>query len=630
MHAKVLTESLSKALKNIKPLFGKNNDTLMIKFDVSSQCIELIGNRVNEITAYKVTGTIEMDGMYAVSFKTFDKLISTYKVGKKFTQDVLTFSSSDSWHLKIESHSLNLAEMNELPDLTGFESVLTFYDNPGCFPKLFAHAAPEDNRADIHGLYFETTESGQVTIVGADGFRLMESTLTGIETHGKATTFIYPYSKISQAVLKNFEMLEISMNPSRMLRLDNGDQVTYVGAVDAKFPDYRVIFPLKTSTYAMVYCDELKAVLNRCKVFAKDTNYAVQMNFHEADSGPGSVTFFAYSQEHGDIQCLVDSDVKGSFDVAVNLTFLLDTLEGERLTISGNGESAPLVIETEVTANRYLIMPMNGDGIEKYQAQQRKSVEQAKQDWIREATAPQEKLYAVAVSDHPNLHGDGYHVVTENGKFKDMCYSLTPYLGVILLSGDERVPYAERNVYFRQALGLNDGLLHDDPHVNRLMEIYDTLPGEHYRVKSIREKLESLVKYGGGSLNTSLVLWLRSLTPQQFTRLHCELMLYCTSFTLIENYIKDMFSVVNIDVYAVKRIGTLSALDLHFLGEADPPQVEVVQPNSSIPVKVVEDNTSEMIPVHTNKSASRLKRKAVRFLAAAGIVMLLNMGRMKV
>lgn len=227
------------------------------------------------------------------------------------------------------------------------------------------------------------SESGKLTMVAADGFRLSHKTIHPNLSEEKegVRSIIVPRPAIQELVRlsKDFEEpVGVVFDDRRIWFLIGEDCRINSQLIEGEFPDYKRIIPVRHTCRVTFLASELSRTLRTCQLFARDSanicrfNIAPAVNFPEDKS---TVTISASSAELGDNVTVLEAgtfvngkslvEVEGDpLEIAFNVKYTLDflaSIESELVTLEGTNPNNPGVWRPvgEGDQPECVIMPMH-------------------------------------------------------------------------------------------------------------------------------------------------------------------------------------------------------------------------------------------------------------------------------
>jgi len=215
--------------------------------------------------------------------------------------------------------------------------------------------ATDESRPTLTGVHF-MVKDGNVTLEGADGFRLSRSAF-GYETDW-AGDVIIPARGLTE-FLHSVEGDEVTVGVRENQVVFSGNNLTLVSQlIEGNYPDVNAIVPTSHKTRVVLSTKGLVQSVKAAMVFARESNNTIRLNFKD-----NRVTVSAVSAETGNNDSEVSATITGAnVEIAVNGKYLLEALSvhGENTVIELNENSNPIVVrDTENTGLIQIVMPMH-------------------------------------------------------------------------------------------------------------------------------------------------------------------------------------------------------------------------------------------------------------------------------
>lgn len=221
-------------------------------------------------------------------------------------------------------------------------------------------ASPSMIRPELGSVYI-SIESGSITCVATDSFRLAEKT---IPSKGKSRTDLLVPLKHA---LELSHVLERVDNETVTLFADDSQMsvssglVRYVSrVVDGTFPNYKEIIPKTFTTEATVLKNDFAEMLRKARVFSGNDQH-VGLHVY-----PKRKIFSATarSADVGEMSDSIDAAISGEdIDINFHIGYLADCLpvvESDSVTLGFAGVGKPLVVRGVADSSfLYLVMPLN-------------------------------------------------------------------------------------------------------------------------------------------------------------------------------------------------------------------------------------------------------------------------------
>ena len=309
-----------------------------------------------------VPATIQDKGTVAVPAGVISQTI------RSIAGDMITLKGSDG-NLSVESRgSKNLIKAiphEEFPSLPVSNEKQGFIMSrerflAGLSAVIYA-ASPSMIRPELGSVYV-LIDSGNITVVATDSFRLAEKTVKGV-TKKESGELLIPLKHAQELlfILERLNTEDITIVAEEAQISVSGAGVRFVSrVVDAQFPNYKEIVPKTYTTEATVLKNDFLEILRKARVFSGNDS---QVGFHVY---PKRKIFSATarSSEIGEMSDVLDAAVSGEdIDINFHIGYLADCLssiQSDSIQLGFSGAGRPLVIRGASDASfMYLVMPLN-------------------------------------------------------------------------------------------------------------------------------------------------------------------------------------------------------------------------------------------------------------------------------
>ena len=309
-----------------------------------------------------VPSTIQNEGIVAVPAIVISQTI------RSITSDTITLTETEG-NLSIESRgSKNLIKAiphEEFPSLPssgqkgGFSMSRTKLLE-GLSAVIYA-ASPSMIRPELGSVYI-SIDSGNITVVATDSFRLAEKTVKGV-TKKENGELLIPLKHAQELlyILERVDTEDVVLIADEAQISVSGGGVHFVSrVVDAQFPNYKEIIPKKFTTNATLLKNDFLEILRKARVFSGNDQH---VGFH-VYPGRKIFTAIARSSEIGEMSDSLDAAVSGDdIDINFHIGYLADclsTIQSDSIQLGFSGVGRPLVIRGVSDASfMYLVMPLN-------------------------------------------------------------------------------------------------------------------------------------------------------------------------------------------------------------------------------------------------------------------------------
>lgn len=392
MRVGVLQENLVKALAIVlkavekKPSLAVLGNILLKTEDAR---LRISSTDLEQSVSVWVGAKVEMEGEITLPAKTL------YDMVKGFAKERVDFV------LNVEFQSVNIkcgvseVTLNGI-DASEFPRVPVAEDNPHAvvpaqmlkrmLKKSIFAAAREANRPILQGVNMEFTKKKKLFINTADGYRMSRCSFDlpmteDLDLLGEYNVPIKTAKILHDTINEDDDIVKIWVE-----RVGDYDMMTFglksiqirVVLLEGKFPDVEAVVPRSHISEITFYRNDMLAVLNRAKVFAKDNANSVKIigvNKKLSDEKP-KLTIIAKSSERGGFEASIEVSMKGDpIDTSYNIAYFIEVLNAlenkkvkdDRVSLTTNGNQAPLVIEHIDSGEFYngnsswlhVIMPMS-------------------------------------------------------------------------------------------------------------------------------------------------------------------------------------------------------------------------------------------------------------------------------
>ncbi|RJQ33443.1 DNA polymerase III subunit beta [Candidatus Parcubacteria bacterium] len=309
-----------------------------------------------------IPATVEDKGMVAIPAGVISQTI------RSITGDAIKLKGQDG-NLSVESRgSKNLIKAiphEEFPSLPvsnekqGFTMSRERFIS-GVSAVIYA-ASPSMIRPELGSVYV-AIDSGNITVVATDSFRLAEKTVKGV-TKKESGELLIPLKHAQELlfILERLDTEDITIVAEEAQISVSGSGVRFVSrVVDAQFPNYKEIVPKTFMTEATLLKNDFLEILRKARVFSGNENH---VGFHVY---PKRKIFsaIARSSEIGEMSDVLDAAVSGE-DIDINfhigyLSDCLSSIQSDSIQLGFAGTGRPLVIRGVSDASfMYLVMPLN-------------------------------------------------------------------------------------------------------------------------------------------------------------------------------------------------------------------------------------------------------------------------------
>lgn len=286
---------------------------------------------------------------------------------RAINSDKITFTE-DNQNLLVEARGSKTLikavphdEFPKIPAHTGKKSVTL---PRGAFLKglqAVSYAASVSMIRPELGSVFLSLQSGEMTFVATDSFRLAEKKIPCKSSSDIEMLLPLKHAGELSYILEriNEESVVIAADESQ-LSLSAGGVRFISRIVDGNFPNYKEIMPKKFTTEAMVLKNDLSEMLKKARVFSGSEQH-VGLHLY-----PKKKIFSATAQapEVGEMSDSIDAALEGDdIDIKFHVSYVsecLPLIESDSVILGFSGAGKPLVVRGVSDASyTYLVMPLN-------------------------------------------------------------------------------------------------------------------------------------------------------------------------------------------------------------------------------------------------------------------------------
>jgi DNA polymerase-3 subunit beta len=282
-------------------------------------------------------------------------------------QTQLGFSLKDGKTLEIQaaSASFRLATLpaDTFPEFTLHGSAITAYVQDERLKKLLAKTlyamAQQDVRYYLTGLLLELDGSA-IRAVASDGHRLAwcEAALESeVEGHYQPLLPRKGVQELMRLLKGDQTALRLRLTANN-IRLELEEEIFSAKLIDARYPDYRRVFPKELSRRLTCNRQALKEAISRVSVLANEQHRGIRLDVSE-----GTLRLSAHNPEQEEAEeRLAVSYVGEPFTVGFNAAYLADAvshLDSETIQLSFAEQTLSCLAEDpQDPCVRHLVMPM--------------------------------------------------------------------------------------------------------------------------------------------------------------------------------------------------------------------------------------------------------------------------------
>jgi DNA polymerase-3 subunit beta len=230
--------------------------------------------------------------------------------------------------------------------------------------KILFAVSPSETRTEISGVFFNFNypETGFLTLVGTDSYRLAEKSLQ-IEASDlkEKTNLIVPAKTLQELtrLIENNGSVEIYISENQILFLhDSAELISRI--ISEEYPDYKQIIPTSFTTNVILEKKSFLKAVKAVSLFARAGVNDINLKF---DAQKDRAAISALNAQLGQSEVVLESEIKGGDnEIIFNYRYLLDGLlniSGDEVKLSIINDSTPAVLTDPGDKNYlYLVMPI--------------------------------------------------------------------------------------------------------------------------------------------------------------------------------------------------------------------------------------------------------------------------------
>ncbi len=239
-------------------------------------------------------------------------------------------------HIRSARYSANIRGI----DADEFPLIPTIADEPsaivnanmlrGIINQVVFAASTDTTRGVLTGVY--TTFSGDtITMTASDAYRLSVRSATLSAPAVADFSVLIPARTVAELgrVLPDDESaVSISVTPNRSQILFHFENVDFLATLlNEQFVNYKQIIPKEYKTRVVASTADLQKAVKIAGFFARDGSSLLRISIEANESGAGTVTVSAETQDLGDNDSVVDCVVQGnSMQIGFNSKYVADAL----------------------------------------------------------------------------------------------------------------------------------------------------------------------------------------------------------------------------------------------------------------------------------------------------------------
>ena len=367
MEIEVSQEKLARALNVVSRVAVGAKSTLPI---LSNVLIRVDNSKVSFITTNLDMAVVDyvpvisaQDGTITVPARLLAEFVQNLPRGEKIKLSV------DGTKVKTSagkySSVINGVAADDFPELPEIDEKKAVIYRMGVdefkvgLSEVIIAASGDTTRPALTGVYFNT-DNNTLYVAATDGYRLAEREfISKVQSEVKAIVPTASLQEVLRSIPEDAEEVEILFDEAQV-RFRVGELEITSKLIDGTFPDYRQLIPKDNEIKVTVDRDELNRIVKMAALFARESNRAITC---ETDAEKGTFAVSSISNEVGENQSVLETDVDKSGKVKLDSRFLMDALnvlEEERVKMEFSLNSAPVLLMNENDKKyRHIIMPLN-------------------------------------------------------------------------------------------------------------------------------------------------------------------------------------------------------------------------------------------------------------------------------
>ena len=367
MEIEVSQEKLARALNVVSRVAVGAKSTLPI---LSNVLIRVDGGKVSFITTNLDMAVVDYvpvisakDGTITVPARLLAEFVQNLPRGEKIKLEV------DGTKIKTSagkySSVINGAVADDFPELPEIDDKKAVIYRMGVdefkvgLSEVIIAASGDTTRPALTGVYFNT-DNNTLYVAATDGYRLAEREfIPKVQSEVKAIVPTSSLQEVLRSISDDADEIEILFDEAQV-RFRVGELEITSKLIDGTFPDYRQLIPKDNEVKVSVDRDELNRIVKMAALFARESNRAITC---EADSEKGTFAVSSISNEVGENQSVIETEVDQSGKVKLDSRFLMDALnvlEEKKVRMEFSLGSAPVLLTNENDKKyRHIIMPLN-------------------------------------------------------------------------------------------------------------------------------------------------------------------------------------------------------------------------------------------------------------------------------
>ncbi|MBC7752772.1 MAG: DNA polymerase III subunit beta [Moraxellaceae bacterium] len=227
--------------------------------------------------------------------------------------------------------------------------------------KTIYSVSNDETRYHLNGVYFESTQKNNITMVATDGHRLslIKKEFAEINFNEKIGVIIPKKGlfEIKKLIESNVDNVFIAVEGSQFI-LKSGSCILMIRLIEGKYPNYQQFIPQKLSQKIIIPRDLILSSLKRVSLLANQKSKAILFSF-----SANKLEITSSNPELGDAKEELDLDYSGpDIKIGFNARYIEDVLkniEQDKIEIELNDQISPGIIKGHANSDYInVVMPM--------------------------------------------------------------------------------------------------------------------------------------------------------------------------------------------------------------------------------------------------------------------------------
>jgi len=304
---------------------------------------------------------IEEDGSITVPARTFTDLVNALP-NDQISLTLNTRTQTLTVRCGTSVTDIKGIDAQEFPPLPVLDPLNGVQINVTDFKEMIqqvAFAASSDEARPVLMGVMVTVAGEQITLVGADGFRISERKSALSAPVGQPISAIIParaLSELARIASDGDQMVSMIIPQGRGQVVFHMKDIELVSQlIDGNYPDYKQVVPRNFKTRTVISTSALLKACKQAEIIARESTNVARLNICPAgDLKPGAVEISSQSEETGSSEIVVDATIEGNpLLIAFNVRFLREVLE--------NIKTPNVSLETGVSNSPGLIRPVGDE-----------------------------------------------------------------------------------------------------------------------------------------------------------------------------------------------------------------------------------------------------------------------------